>query len=220
MEFALYMFAYSAYMGVTLILGVIPFREIPEWFHPRWWLALPIMALLIGAGPMLGIYTFLQIAFHLGVLAEDSIMPGALVVWTAAMIGLRLDEYYRERPKLQAAARRGSRSASALLSAALTRTRALIPRRRPRDAAGLSNWRMRGRAAPAPGLGGRDPGSSAAAADSADDACPVPAASAADASAGDGDRGCESPASSPAHVPWVGTYDAGSDAGSDSGPSD
>ncbi|HEY0020054.1 MAG TPA: hypothetical protein VGC13_27380 [Longimicrobium sp.] len=220
MEFALYVFAYCTYTGVTLILGVVPFREIPEWLHPRGWLLIPFMGLLIGAGPMLGIYTFLQIAFHLGVLAEDSIVPGALVVWTAGMIGLRLDEYYRERPKLQAAARRGSRSASALLSAALTRTRALIPRRRPGDAAGLSNWRMRGRAAPAPGLGGWDHGSSAAAADSADDACPVPAASAADGSAGEGDRGCESPASSPTHDPWVSTYGSGSDAGPDSGPSD
>lgn len=149
MDFAIYMYFVTAYTGVTLVLGLLPPAEMRWWLlHPRALILVPVTGLLVSAPIMLLILTPFEIAFYLGILPENSILPGALVVWTAGTIWLRIDQYVQERGKWSTT-KRWTRSAAAWPTAALARGRRLILRRRPMDAAGLSNWRARGKSDPA-----------------------------------------------------------------------
>lgn|GEM_PF-4120806 len=157
MNFALYAYCVVAYTGLTLVLGLIPRAEMRWWLlHPRALVMVPITGLLVGAPLMLLFMIPFETAHYLGFLAEDYIVPGALVLWTAGTIWLRVDQYVQERGKWSTT-KRWTRSVAGRITAVLAAGRRLLtPRRRPMDAAGLSNWRARNKAPPTSRSGTRD----------------------------------------------------------------
>lgn len=145
MDFAIYMYLASAYMGITLVLSLVAIAEMPWWLlHPRALILVPITGLLIGAPLMLLFLTPFQIAYYLGWLPDHSILPGALVLWTATSIWMVIDRYLEERGKrLRLPVRWIGSVASRTFAALQPAWQRSRERRHTTGLDGLSGWRGR-----------------------------------------------------------------------------
>jgi hypothetical protein len=194
------MFFFVSYVGITLLLGLLPADDALTWLDPRSWLLIPIAGAIVAAPAMLLLFALLMIPVKLGLMAEDAVLPGSLWIWTAMMIWFRIGSYLNERRKRLAAP-----------SPAVGKLQ-----RYQKDAFGLSGWRTRKDAGPAADVSSDWPTPSTHVPDAA---CPTPADAAPHAASEYGGHGCDAPTSS-ATSSWSGGWDSGSDGGGDSGSSD
>lgn len=192
MDNAIFLFFFASYVGVTLLLGLLPADDAPTWLDPRSWLLIPVAGAIVAAPVMLLLFALLMIPVKLGLMAEDAVLPGTLWIWTAMMIWFRIGTYLdarRKRLTAQAAGR--------------------LPRHTS-AVAGLSSWRTRDHADAAV-LGGWPIASAP------EPSCPTPADAVPHHTSAD--PGCDAPTPS-ATSSWSGGWDSGSDSGGDSGSSD
>lgn len=205
--------AAGAYLAVTAVLAMdTPGGEKAEILHPRYWIWLPLMGLLMAAPPLSGVFTLMMIAHYLGVFPEAWIVPGLFVFWTVLMLWLWIDKGGEAPPPK----RRGVLSLKSARAATL-RSAPASPAPQP-SAAHAGTPATTDGAMPLsvlppahayPAAGGWDDGSARAAADSA---CKETVDSAPAAA----DNGCASPASSSTSHSWYGGDDSSDSGGGDS----